>query len=159
ITRAEMRRLRATIRINRMDVLELRSLVKDYPGHRAVDGVSLSIPQGAFFSLLGPSGCGKTSTLRLIGGFEQPTSGDILLRGVVVNGRKPYERNVSTVFQSYALFPPLSARENIEFGPRRHRMPDIARRVTEVIEMVGLAGKESRRPAELSGGEKQRVAL
>ena len=142
-----------------MDVLELRKLVKDYPGHRAVDDVSLAIPQGAFFSLLGPSGCGKTSTLRLIGGFEQPTAGDVLLRGEIVNGRKPYERNVSTVFQSYALFPHLSARENIEFGPRRHRMTDIARRVKEVVELVGLAGKESRKPSELSGGEKQRVAL
>jgi spermidine/putrescine transport system ATP-binding protein len=142
-----------------MDVLELRNLVKDYPGHRAVDGISLTVPQGAFFSLLGPSGCGKTSTLRLIGGFEQPTSGEVLLRGEIVNGRKPYERNVSTVFQSYALFPHLSARDNIEFGPRRHRMTDIARRVKEVVEMVGLSGKESRKPSELSGGEKQRVAL
>jgi ABC-type Fe3+/spermidine/putrescine transport system ATPase subunit len=142
-----------------MDILELRNLVKDYPGHRAVDGVSLAIPQGAFFSLLGPSGCGKTSTLRLIGGFEQPTSGDVLLRGEIVNGRKPYERNVSTVFQSYALFPHLTARENIEFGPRRHRMTDIPRRVKEVVELVGLSGKESRKPAQLSGGEKQRVAL
>src|SRR5437870_4458703 len=142
-----------------MAVLELRNLVKDYPGHRAVDGVSLAIPHGAFFSLLGPSGCGKTSTLRLIGGFEQPTSGDVLLKGEIVNGRKPYERNVSTVFQSYALFPHLSVRENIEFGPRRHRMTDISRRVKEVVELVGLAGKEARRPAELSGGERQRVAL
>src|ERR1041385_7678528 len=142
-----------------MDILELRKLVKDYPGHRAVDGVSLSIPQGSFFSLLGPSGCGKTSTLRLIGGFEQPTSGEVLLKGEIVNGRKPYERNVSTVFQSYALFPHLSARENIEFGPRRHRMTDIDRRVKEVVALVSLTGKETRRPAQLSGGERQRVAL
>ena len=140
-------------------VLELRNLVKDYPGHRAVDGVSLVVPQGRFFSLLGPSGCGKTTTLRMIGGFEQPTSGEVLLKGEVVNHRKPYERNVSTVFQSYALFPHLSARENIEFGPRRHRMTDIARRVKEALELVGLTGKETRRPAELSGGERQRVAL
>src|SRR5687767_7862338 len=103
-----------------MAVLELRNLVKDFPRHRAVDGVSLMIPQGAFFGLLGPSGCGKTTILRMIGGFEQPTSGEVLLKGQVVNHCKPYERNVSTVFQSYALFPHLSARENIEFGPRRH---------------------------------------
>ena len=142
-----------------MAVLELRNLVKDYPGHRAVDGVSLVVPQGAFFSLLGPSGCGKTTTLRMIAGFEEPTSGDVLLKGEVVNQRKPYERNVSTVFQSYALFPHLSARENIEFGPRRHRMTDIERRVKEVVELVGLAGKDRRKPALLSGGERQRVAL
>src|SRR5688572_29852551 len=142
-----------------MAVLELRNLVKDYPGHRAVDGVSLVVPQGAFFSLLGPSGCGKTTTLRIIAGLEEPTSGDVLLKGEVVNKRKPYERNVSTVFQSYALFPHLSARENIEFGPRRHRMDDIARRVKEVVELVGLAGKDTRKPAQLSGGERQRVAL
>ena len=99
-------------------ILELRNLVKHFPGQRAVDGISLAIPQGSFFSLLGPSGCGKTTTLRLIAGFEEPTSGDVLLNGEVVNARKPYERNVSTVFQSYALFPHLTARENVEFGPQ-----------------------------------------
>src|SRR5947208_956120 len=101
-------------------ILELRNLVKDFPGQRAVNGVSLSIPQGSFFSLLGPSGCGKTTILRLIGGFEQPTSGEVLLNGEWVHHRKPYERNVSTVFQSYALFPHMTARQNIEFGLRQH---------------------------------------
>jgi ABC-type Fe3+/spermidine/putrescine transport system ATPase subunit len=81
-------------------ILELRGLSKDYPGHRAVNGVSLAIPKGGFFSLLGPSGCGKTTTLRMIAGFEQPTAGEVLLAGRPVNGRKPYERNVTTVFQS-----------------------------------------------------------
>src|ERR1700748_1347501 len=97
-------------------VLELRQVVKDFPGHRAVDDVSLTLARGGFYSLLGPSGCGKTTTLRMIGGFEQPTTGDVLLNGAVVNGLKPYQRDVSTVFQSYALFPHLSASGNVQFG-------------------------------------------
>src|SRR5512132_3904954 len=122
-------------------ILELRNLVKHFPGQRAVDGISLSVPRGSFFSLLGPSGCGKTTTLRLIAGFEQPTSGDVLLGGAIVNGRRPYERNVSTVFQSYALFPHLTARQNIEFGLRQQRASDIEKRVREVLALVSLAGK------------------
>ena len=140
-------------------ILELRDLVKDFPGQRAVTGVSLSVPRGSFFSLLGPSGCGKTTTLRLIAGFEQPTSGDVVLNGETVNHRKPYERNVSTVFQSYALFPHLTALQNIEFGLRQHRVADIDKRVKDVLALVSLTGKETRRPAQLSGGERQRVAL
>ncbi len=140
-------------------ILELRKLVKHFPGQQAVREVSLVIPRGSFFSLLGPSGCGKTTTLRLIAGFEQPTSGDVLLNGEIVNRRKPYERNVSTVFQNYALFPHLTARANVEFGLKRHRASDIDRRVREALDLVGLTGKESRRPAQLSGGESQRVAL
>jgi len=140
-------------------ILELRSLVKDYPGQRALAGISLAVPRGSFFSLVGPSGCGKTTTLRLIAGFEQPTSGDVLLNGEAVNHRKPYERNVSTVFQSYALFPHLTAQQNIEFGLRQRRAADIEKRVKSVLALVGLAGKENRRPAQLSGGERQRVAL
>ena len=140
-------------------ILELRNLVKHFPGHQAVREISLSIPRGSFFSLLGPSGCGKTTTLRLIAGFEQPTAGDVLLNGEIVNHRKPYERNVSTVFQNYALFPHLTTRANIEFGLKRHRATGIARRVCDAIALVGLTGKEDRRPAQLSGGERQRVAL
>jgi ABC-type Fe3+/spermidine/putrescine transport system ATPase subunit len=142
-----------------MHILELRKLVKQFPGHRVLDGVSLSISQGAFCSLLGPSGCGKTTTLRLIAGFEEPDSGEVLLSGENVNRRRPYERNVSTVFQNYALFPHLSVRGNIEFGLRRAGSKDVDARVSEVLELVRLAGKENRRPAELSGGERQRVAL
>src|SRR5512142_1777483 len=123
-------------------ILELRELVKHYPAQRAVDGISLAIPRGGFFSLLGPSGCGKTTTLRLIAGFEEPTAGEVLLKGEVVNRRKPYERNVSTVFQSYALFPHLTARGNIEFGLKRRRVGDIARRVQEILALVSLEGKE-----------------
>jgi ABC-type Fe3+/spermidine/putrescine transport system ATPase subunit len=140
-------------------ILELRGLVKVYPGHRALDGISLQVPRGGFFSLLGPSGCGKTTTLRLIAGFEQPTAGEVRLNGEPVNGRRPYERNVSTVFQSYALFPHLTARQNIEFGLRRRRANSIAERVAAAVELVRLQGRESRRPDELSGGERQRVAL
>ena len=140
-------------------ILELRNLVKEFPGQRAVDGISLCVPRGSFFSLLGPSGCGKTTTLRLIAGFEQPTSGDVLLHGEKVNQRKPYERNVSTVFQSYALFPHLTVRQNVEFGLRQRRAADIGKRVKDALALVGLTGKEERRPAQLSGGERQRVAL
>src|SRR5262249_44861061 len=98
-------------------------------------------------------------TLRMIAGFEEPTSGEVRLQGQVVNHRKPYERNVSTVFQSYALFPHLTARENVAFGPRRHGMTLIDKRVKEALDLVGLNGKESRHPSQLSGGERQRVAL
>jgi spermidine/putrescine transport system ATP-binding protein len=140
-------------------ILELRNLVKHFPGQRAVDNVSLTISRGGFFSLVGPSGCGKTTTLRLIAGFEEPDSGDVLLNGEIVNRRKPYERNVSTVFQSYALFPHLTARQNVEFGLRRRNAKDIDRRVRDAFDLVGLSGKEDRRPNQLSGGERQRVAL
>ena len=126
--------------------LEVRELVKEYPGQRALDGISLSIPQGSFFSLLGPSGCGKTTTLRLIAGFEEPTSGDVLLKGEVVNQRKPYERNVSTVFQSYALFPHLTARANIEFGLKRQAATNIGPRVEDVLELVGLRARKIASP-------------
>lgn len=140
-------------------ILEVRNLVKDFPGHRAVAGISFSIAQGSFFSLLGPSGCGKTTTLRMIAGFEQPTSGEVLLKGENVNQSRPYERNVSTVFQNYALFPHLSARGNVEFGLKRQQVANMADRVQQAIKLVGLTGKEDRRPAQLSGGERQRVAL
>ncbi len=121
--------------------------------------VSFAVPRGSLFSLVGPSGCGKTTTLRLVAGFEAPTSGDIYLDGVRINDLKPYERNVSTVFQNYALFPHLTVRGNIEFGLRRKRAADIDRRVREVLELVRLEGKESRCIWQISGGERQRVAL
>jgi ABC-type Fe3+/spermidine/putrescine transport system ATPase subunit len=140
-------------------VLELRALVKDFPGHRAVDGVCLNVPPGAFFALLGPSGCGKTTVLRMIAGFERPSKGEVLLNGVAVNALKPHERNVSTVFQSYALFPHLTAQENVEFGLRRRKAPDAVRRAREALALVRLEGKERRYPRQLSGGERQRVAL
>ncbi|MGH9673025.1 MAG: ABC transporter ATP-binding protein [Bryobacteraceae bacterium] len=140
-------------------VLELRAVTKEFPGHRAVDDVSLSLGRGELFSLLGPSGCGKTTVLRMVAGFETPTRGDVLLNGRVIQHLRPYERPVSTVFQSYALFPHMTVRANIEFGLRRKKLGDIDRRVREVVELVRLQGKETRYPPELSGGEKQRTAL
>ena len=140
-------------------VLELRDVVKDFTGHRAVDHVSLSLEPGGFYSLLGPSGCGKTTTLRMIGGFEAPTSGEVLLDGASVNALKPYERDVSTVFQNYALFPHLTTFENVCFGLREKGARDREDRAMRALEMVELASKRDRRPAQLSGGEKQRVAL
>src|ERR1700676_1284936 len=130
-------------------VLELREVSKHYPTHRAVHAISLNLARGEFFSLLGPSGCGKTTTLRLIAGFEEPTAGQIRLNGAGINHLKPYERNVSTVFQNYALFPHLTVQQNVEFGLRRRAENHIAQRVREVLELVQLAGKETRYPSEI----------
>jgi spermidine/putrescine transport system ATP-binding protein len=140
-------------------VLELTKVSKQFATHRAVSDVSLSVERGQFFSLLGPSGCGKTTTLRMVAGFEMPTAGEIRLNGARVDHLPPYQRNVNTVFQSYALFPHLSVRGNVEFGLRRKRAQAMEKRVAEVIEQVRLNGKESRMPHQLSGGERQRVAL
>ena len=140
-------------------VLELRDVSKHFPTHRAVNGVSLSVARGEFFALLGPSGCGKTTTLRMIAGFEDPTAGEIRLNGANIHHLKPYQRNVSTVFQNYALFPHLTVQQNIEFGLRRKAENHIAKRVGDVLELVQLTGKQSRYPSEISGGERQRVAL
>jgi spermidine/putrescine transport system ATP-binding protein len=140
-------------------ILELRNLSKHYPTHAAVDGISLEVERGAFFSLLGPSGCGKTTTLRMVAGFEEPTSGDVVLSGSRINELRPYQRNVSTVFQNYALFPHLTVRGNIEFGLRRRGERDLTTRVRNVLDLVRLPGMESRMPSQLSGGERQRVAL
>ena len=142
-------------------VLELRRISKDFGAHRAVTEVSLEIPRGAFFSLLGPSGCGKTTILRLIAGFETPTAGEVWLRGRRIDALPPYERNVNTVFQNYALFPHLTVQGNIEFGLRREGRSNSEwpERVRKVLQQVRLNDKASRRPSELSGGERQRVAL
>ena len=140
-------------------MLKLRGISKHYPTHKAVTGVSLEVEKGEFFSLLGPSGCGKTTTLRLIAGFEEPTEGEISLNGQTIQHLRPYERNVSTVFQNYALFPHLTVRQNVEFGLRRRGDRNLGKRVADVLDMVRLTGKESRKPHEISGGERQRVAL
>jgi ABC-type Fe3+/spermidine/putrescine transport system ATPase subunit len=143
-------------------VLELHSLARHFPTHRAVDGVSLKLERGEFFSLIGPSGCGKTTTLRLIAGFETPTSGEIILDGKPVSALKPYQRDVSTVFQNYALFPHLTVAQNIAFGLQRRPAigrAQIAEKVAAVLDLVRLSGKETRLPNQISGGERQRVAL
>ena len=127
----------------------------------AVDHIDLEVRDGEFFSLLGPSGCGKTTTLRMIGGFEEPTSGLIELQGQDVTWLPPYRRNVNTVFQSYALFPHLTIYENVAFGLRRKRVKDseVKARVTEMLKLVELPGYERRKPTQISGGQAQRVAL
>src|SRR5437016_3662131 len=127
----------------------------------AVRDLTLQVERGIFYSLLGPSGCGKTTTLRLIAGFEQPTTGQVLIRGIDVAGLPPYRRDVNTVFQSYALFPHMSVADNIAYGLRQRHVSrsEIRRRVDQALEMVRLTGAKERRPAELSGGQQQRVAL
>ena len=140
-------------------LLSLRRLSKDYPTQLAVNDVSLDIPRGAFFSLLGPSGCGKTTILRMVAGFEIPTSGEVWLNGQRIDALPPYQRNVNTVFQNYALFPHLTVQGNIEFGLRQKKVSDDIIRIREVLQQVRLEAKASRKPSELSGGERQRVAL
>ena len=144
-------------------MIELVGLTKRFAAsdHPAVDGIDLSIASGEFFSLLGPSGCGKTTTLRLIAGFEQPTTGTIKLDGVDVSGLPPHKRKVNTVFQSYALFPFLNAFDNVAFGLRHQRVTkaELKSRVGEALDLVSMTGFAQRRPAQLSGGQQQRVAL
>jgi spermidine/putrescine transport system ATP-binding protein len=127
----------------------------------AVDGVDLEMPPGEFFTLLGPSGCGKTTTLRMIAGFERPTSGRILLDGADVAHVPPHKRNVNTVFQSYALFPHLDVAGNVAFGLKYRKVTkeEKAKRVAEVLELVQLGGFQRRKSSQLSGGQQQRVAL
>jgi spermidine/putrescine transport system ATP-binding protein len=127
----------------------------------AVDDLSLDIEEGEFFSMLGPSGCGKTTTLRMIGGFEEPSYGTVYLGGRDVTDLPPYKRDVNTVFQSYALFPHLNVWENVAFGLRRKKVDkaEIAKRVDESMRLVDLLGFEKRKPTQMSGGQQQRVAL
>jgi spermidine/putrescine transport system ATP-binding protein len=141
--------------------VRLVDIVKHFDEVRAVDGVSVEIPSGSFFAMLGPSGCGKTTTLRMIGGFEEPTSGQIFLGDRDVVGLPPYKRDVNTVFQSYALFPHMTIFDNVAFGLERKGVDKAQRkiRVMEVLELVDLAGRENRKPKQLSGGQQQRVAL
>ena len=141
--------------------IQLLDLEKRFREVRAVDGVSLEVGSGEFFSLLGPSGCGKTTTLRMIGGFELPTGGTILLRGRDVTHDPPDKRPVNMVFQNYALFPHLDVGDNVAFGLKRRHVPkdETLRRVGEALELVHLTGYERRRPNQLSGGQQQRVAL
>jgi len=141
--------------------VRLVDVVKTFGDTIAVDHINLEVRDGEFFSLLGPSGCGKTTTLRMIGGFEQPTSGLIELQGKDVTWLPPYQRNVNTVFQSYALFPHLTIYENVAFGLRRKGVKDseIKSRVSEMLRLVELPGYEKRKPNQISGGQAQRVAL
>src|ERR1700686_205356 len=141
--------------------VSLDGLTKRFGTNVAISGITLDIRDGEFFSLLGPSGCGKTTTLRLIAGFERPTSGAIVLDGIDVAQVPPHRRDVHTVFQNYAVFPHLDVFGNIAFGLRRRkvRKDEIRRRVQEALELVELGGLSARRPSQLSGGQPQRVAL
>jgi len=143
--------------------IEFLGVTKKFDDLVAVDDVSLSVKSGSFFSLLGPSGCGKTTSLRMIAGFEQPTSGDVIIGGQTMVGVPAYKRHVNMVFQNYSLFPHLNVADNVAYGLRQQRprpaKRDITRQVGETLELVRLDGFERRRVWELSGGQQQRVAL
>jgi len=141
--------------------IRLERLTKRFGSFTAIEDIDLTIPAGQFFSLLGPSGCGKTTTLRLVAGFEQPTSGGVLLDGENMAGIPPNKRNVNTVFQSYALFPHMKVFDNVAFGLRRARTDkrEVKKRVGAALEQVQLSALARRKPGQLSGGQQQRVAL
>jgi spermidine/putrescine transport system ATP-binding protein len=142
--------------------VSLKAITKRYGAVVAVDGLDLDVRQGEFLTLLGPSGCGKTTTLRIIGGFEQPDQGDVFIAGVKMTNRPPHRRPVNTVFQHYALFPHLTVFENVGYGlmhARRLPRDVVERTVKEMLDLVRLTEVEGRKPRELSGGQQQRVAL
>ncbi len=146
---------------SREPVITIDHVVKRFGSYVAVENAHFAIEQGEFFSMLGPSGCGKTTTLRMIAGFEQPTTGRILLDGKDVSRVPPYRRNVNTVFQHYALFPHMSVADNVAFGPRSLKLDpaETKRRVDALLDVVRLTTFADRKPAQLSGGQQQRVAL
>ena len=141
--------------------VEFRHVSRHYGAVRAVDDVSIAVQEGEFFSMLGPSGSGKTTCLRLIAGFEQPTEGSIRIFGSEAAGLPPYERDVNTVFQDYALFPHMNVRDNVAYGlmVKGEGKADRHRRAEEALELVALGGFGDRKPGQLSGGQRQRVAL
>lgn len=139
--------------------LQIRGLHKHYGNFRAVDGIDLDVPEGRFYALLGPSGCGKTTTLRMVAGLEEPSAGQILIGGEDIAHKRPYQRPVNTVFQSYALFPHMTIFENVAFGLRRRKESDVDRRVNEMLDLVEMQHLAKRRPTQLSGGQQQRIAV
>ncbi len=147
--------------MNDIPFLEFRAVSKSFGTVRAVDGVSLGVKKGEFFSLLGPSGCGKTTMLRLAGGFEEPDAGRILLDGRDITDLPPEKRKVNTIFQSYALFPHLSVRDNIAFGLVLAKRPkaEVRDEVDRMIELIRMADQAAKKPDQLSGGQRQRVAV
>ena len=148
-------------RIMSKELIRLVNCRMDFDGETVLDSINIYFNDSVFLPLLGPSGCGKTTTLRIIGGFLQPTSGDVFFDGVRINDVPPHKRRVNTVFQKYALFPHLNVYENIAFGLRIAKVPakEIDERVTEMLEIVSLKGFEKRKPDQLSGGQQQRVAI
>ncbi|MFO7612856.1 MAG: ATP-binding cassette domain-containing protein, partial [Clostridia bacterium] len=143
------------------NLIELKNLTKSYNGVTAVDSINMTIREKEFVTLLGPSGCGKTTTLRMIGGFEDPDDGEILFEGRLLNNDPPYKRNINTVFQRYALFPHLNVFENVAFGLRikKQSNDEIHRKVEKMLKMVDLEGFDKRNVDSLSGGQQQRVAI
>jgi len=139
--------------------LKLSNITKSFGDFKAVDDLSLVIPEGSFFALLGPSGCGKTTTLRMIAGLETPTSGSIHVGTTDITDMRPYKRPVNTVFQNYALFPHLSIFENVAFGLRRRGIKDVKEQVDKVLNLVELPHLADRKPTQLSGGQQQRIAV
>ncbi|WP_432094356.1 ABC transporter ATP-binding protein [Streptomyces sp. bgisy100] len=139
--------------------VRLTGISKTYGSFTAVHPLDLSVPAGSFFALLGASGCGKTTTLRMIAGLEEPTSGSVLLDGTDVTGLPPYKRPVNTVFQNYALFPHLDIYENVAFGLRRRGIKSVKKQVGEMLDLVQLGDFARRKPQQLSGGQQQRVAV
>ena len=139
--------------------LKLVNLTKSFGDFTAVDDLTLTIPEGSFFALLGPSGCGKTTTLRMIAGLEDPTSGKISIGSTDITDKRPYQRPVNTVFQNYALFPHLTIFENIAFGLRRRGIKDVKEQVDKVLNLVELPHLADRKPTQLSGGQQQRIAV
>ena len=141
--------------------VRLERVTKTFGDAVAVDDLSVDIAEGEFFSMLGPSGCGKTTTLRMIGGFEEPSRGTVYLGGRDVTDQPPYKRDVNTVFQSYALFPHLNVFENVAFGLRRKKVAkgEVTSRVNDALRLVEMTGFETRKPGQMSGGQQQRVAL
>ena len=144
------------------NIIELKHVTKSFSdGFTAVDDFNLEVRRGEFVTFLGPSGCGKTTTLRMIAGFELPTSGEILLNGKSITNLPPYERPINTVFQRYALFPHMNIYENIAFGLKQKKTPKdvIEHKVKKVLSLVDLEGFEERNVATLSGGQQQRIAI
>ena len=139
--------------------LDLVGIRKEFPGFTAIEDLDVHIPAGQFFALLGPSGCGKTTTLRLVAGLDEPTTGKILLGGKDITDSKPHERPINTVFQSYALFPHMSVLENVAFGLRQRKVADPLAKAQEALTLVQLQHLANRKPQQLSGGQQQRVAL
>ena len=142
-------------------IIALKNIVVDFDGEAVLNGLSLDIHDKEFVTLLGPSGCGKTTTLRVIGGFLEPKSGNVFFNGKDITSLPPYKRQVNTVFQKYALFPHFNVYENVAFGLRLRKVDEkeLKTRVLEMLEMVGLRGFERRNPVTLSGGQQQRVAI
>ena len=142
-------------------IVDIKEVNKIYGTNHVVKDLNLQVEEGEFLTLLGSSGCGKTTTLRMIAGFEEPTTGTICVEGEPIEDKEPFERDVNTVFQSYALFPHKTIYDNVAYGLKMKKVPkkEIKERVTEMLEMVQLSGFEKRYPSQLSGGQKQRVAI